>query len=81
MLRRRRNYEEINKKCELLESLGFEIEHEDSRVSFNGHLFDFSAIACDEASIMKTALKIMFEHGREQGKQEIREGFKALMES
>jgi hypothetical protein len=78
---RRRNYEEINKKCELLESLGFEIEHEDSRVSFNGHLFDFSAIACDEASILKTALNIMFEHGREQGKQEIREGFKALMGS
>lgn len=78
---RRRNYEEINKKCELLESLGFEIEHEDSRVSFNGHLFDFSAIACDEASILKTALNIMFEHGREKGKQEIREGFKALMGS
>jgi hypothetical protein len=78
---RRRSHEEINKKCELLESLGFEIEHQDSRVSFNGHLFDFSAIACDEASIMKTALNVMFEHGREQGKEEIREGFKALMQS
>jgi uncharacterized protein YprB with RNaseH-like and TPR domain len=78
---RRRNYEEINKKCELLESLGFEIEHEDSRVSFNGHSFDFSAIACDEASIMKTALKAMFEHGREHGKEEIREGFRKLMQS
>jgi len=76
----RRNHEAINKKCELLARLGFEIEHEDSRVSFNGQTFDFSAIACDEASIMKTALNIMFEHGREQGKQEIREGFKALME-
>lgn len=39
----RRNHEAINKKCELLERLGFEIEHEDSRVSFNGHTFDFSA--------------------------------------
>lgn len=77
---RRRSHEEINKKCELLESLGFEIEHQDSRVSFNGHLFDFSAIACDEASIMKTALTVMFEHGREQGKEEIREGFKSLMQ-
>lgn len=78
---RRRNHEEINKKCELLESLGFEIEHEDSRVSFDGHIFDFSAIACDEASIMKTALKAMFEHGREHGKEEIREGFRKLMQS
>lgn len=78
---RRRNYEEINKKCELLESLGFEIEHEDSRVSFDGHIFDFSAIACDEASIMKTALKAMFKHGREHGKEEIREGFRKLMQS
>jgi hypothetical protein len=76
----RRNYEEINKKCELLQNLGFEIEHQDSRVSFNGHLFDFSAIACDEASILKTALIVMFEHGREQGKEEIRDGMKKLLQ-
>lgn len=77
----RRSQEEINKKCLLLKSLGFEIEHQDSRVSFNGHLFDFSAVACEEASIMKTALNIMFEHGIEQGKEEIREGFRKLMQS
>lgn len=75
----RRNHEAINKKCELLERLGFEIEHEDSRVSFNGHTFDFSAVACDEASIMKTALQVMFEHGREQGRKEIQDGIKTLL--
>jgi len=76
----RRNHEAINKKCELLERLGFEIEHEDSRVSFNGHTFDFSAIACDEVSIMQTALLVMFEHGREQGRKEIQEGIKTLLQ-
>lgn len=76
----RRNHEAINKKCELLERLGFEIEHTDSRVSFNGHLFDFSAVACDEASILKTALLVMFEHGREQGRKEIQDGIKILLQ-
>lgn len=76
----RRNYEAINKKCELLERLGFEIEHEDSRVSFNGNTFDFSAIACDEASILQTALLVMFEHGREQGRKEIQDGIKTLLQ-
>lgn len=76
----RRSQEEINKKCELLQSLGFEIEHQDSQVRFNAHVFDFSAIACDKASIMKTAMNAMFENGREHGKKEIREGFKALMQ-
>lgn len=76
----RRNHEAINKKCELLERLGFEIEHMDSRVSFNGHLFDFSAVACDEASILKTSLLVMFEHGREQGRKEIQDGIKILLQ-
>lgn len=76
----RRNSEEINKKCELLQRLGFEIEHEDSQVSFNGNTFDFSAIACDEAAIVKTALQIAFEAGRERGKNEIREGIRDLLQ-
>jgi hypothetical protein len=76
----RRNYEAINKKCELLERLGFEIEHADSRVSFDGQTFDFSAIACDEASIMQTALRLMFQYGREQGRKEIQDGIKAVLE-
>lgn len=76
----RRNYEAINKKCELLERLGFAIEHEDSRVSFNGFTFDFSAVACDEASILQTALLFMFEHGRQEGRKEIQEGIKTLLD-
>jgi hypothetical protein len=38
------NRERINKRCELLESLGFTINHNDSDVSMNGKRFDFSAI-------------------------------------
>lgn len=75
----RRNYEAINQKCELLVKLGFEIEHEDSRVSFNGKTFDFSAVACDEASILQTALKVMYDYGVEDGKEEIRQGLKELI--
>lgn len=76
----RRNNEDINKKCELLQRLGFQIEHEDSQVSFNGHMFDFSAIACDERSIIQTALKAVFDSGREAGKDEIREGIRELLQ-
>lgn len=76
----RRNIEEINKKCELLQRLGFEIDHEDSQVTFNGHTFDFSAIACDESAIIKTALQVVFDAGRERGKNEIREGIRELLQ-
>lgn len=77
---RQRSVEYINKKCELLQSLGFEIEHVDSRVSFNGYIFDFSAVACDAKSIMFVALESMFEHGREQGQNTIKSAFKKLLD-
>ncbi len=75
----KRNQEAINEKCLLLQSLGFEIEHQDSHVSFNGYEFDFSAVACDAKSIMYTALEIMYQHGREQGQNAIKAEFKKLL--
>jgi hypothetical protein len=72
--------ERINQKCLLLEELGFTIEHQDSCVSFQGIEFDFSAVACDRASIVYTALNAMFAKGRAVGKAEIRQNFKELME-
>ena len=64
MLRRNQNIEELNKKCELLENLGFtinHINHRDSDVSFetintNFEQFDFSATAPDVQAIIYTAL-------------------------
>jgi len=68
-----KNVEELNKKCELLMSLGFEINHRDCDVSFetlnvdfNG--FDFSGTAPDVQSILYTALKHVYTLGIEQGK-------------
>lgn len=69
----------INEKCLLLEDLGFKIEHEDSRVSFQGVEFDFSATACDRASLVYTAMNAMFMKGRAVGKAIIQEGVKDLL--
>lgn len=74
-----RNIEIMNKKCQLLEELGFTVEHTDSRVYFEGLEFDFSSTACDSASIIYTAMTTMFQKGQAVGKALIREEFKKLM--
>ena len=71
--------ERINQKCLLLEELGFTIEHQDSRVSFQGIEFDFSAVACDRASIVYTALNAMFQKGQAVGRASIQESMKTLL--
>jgi hypothetical protein len=68
-----RNWEELNKKCELLEDIGFTINHQDCDVSFETankrfEGFDFSATASDVQSIMYTALCHVYKLGVEQGK-------------
>lgn len=74
MLRRNQNIEELNKKCELLEDLGFTINHRDSDVSFetiNTHFeeFDFSATAPDVQAIIYTALHHVYKLGVKQGRE------------
>lgn len=69
----------INKKCELLQELGFVIEHEDSCVTFGGIPFDFSATACDRASLVYTAMNAMFSKGRAVGKVLVQEGIKDIL--
>lgn len=71
--------ERLTQKCLLIESLGFTINHADSDVEFNGYPFDFSAVACDAPSIVYTALKKMFEHGKADGAIEIQEGIRKLL--
>lgn len=63
------NWDKLNSKCELLESMGFEILHMDSRVSFLDMEFDFSATAADIPSIMYTALRQMQMHGISEGEK------------
>lgn len=75
-MRRNQNIEELNKKCELLEELGFTINHRDSDVSFetiNTRLdeFDFSATAPDVQSIIYTALHHVYLLGVEAGEKRV----------
>lgn len=74
MLRRNQNIEELNKKCELLEDLGFTINHRDSDVSFETintrfEEFDFSATAPDVQAIIYTALHHVYKLGVKQGRE------------
>lgn len=71
--------EQMNKKCELLMSLGFEINHQDSSVGMLGVDFDFSATACTVEDILYTALKQMYSEGRKAGISTIRNQLKALI--
>lgn len=73
MLRRNQNIDELNKKCELLEELGFTLNHRDCDVSFETintrfEDFDFSATAPDVRSIIYTALHHVYKLGAAQGK-------------
>lgn len=80
----RKNTEEMNKKCELLMSLGFEIQHRDCDVSFDTHRvtfhgFDFSATAPDVQSILYTALVHAFNLGLEKGKVQVQDDIKQAL--
>jgi len=80
----RRNVEELNKKCELLISLGFEIQHRDCDVSFETHSidfkeFDFSATAPDVQSIIYTALLHVYNLGLVKGKEIVQHDIKAAL--
>lgn len=66
-------------KCQLLEEMGFTIEHEDSVVTFQGIIIDFSATACDRASLIYTAMNTMFYKGQAVGKASIQESMKTLL--
>lgn len=57
----------MNEKCELLESLGFEIKHETSRVGHGGFEFDFSATNMEAADIIKVALMVAYKKGIDNG--------------
>lgn len=72
-MRRNQNIEELNKKCNLLEELGFTINHRDCDVEFETintrfEDFDFSATAPDVNSIIYTALHHVYKLGVDQGK-------------
>lgn len=75
MLRRNnQNIQELNKKCELLEEMGFTINHRDPHVSFETintrfDEFDFSAVAPTIPAILYTALHHVYKLGVKQGRE------------
>lgn len=69
----------INKKCELLMELGFEIGHEDSDVGLSGIDFDFSGTAGDVKSIILTAINQAYAQGQKQGVKSMRASLKEFI--
>lgn len=79
MRRTEQQIKDLNEKCSLLMSLGFGVEHEDSQVSFNGVLMDFSRTPANVKDIIETALVSMFKDGVKEGKNRIRISLNQLL--
>jgi hypothetical protein len=79
-MRKVRSSKIINKRCELLEELGFTIEHEDSNVSLGEFVFDFSAIELTIANIIKMVADKAFKKGALSGRNDLKMEFKRLIE-
>ena len=82
MLFKKRSYEDMKRRCELLESMGFDIYHEDSDVRWvhtDGPMlkFDFSATA--EDSFMKHALSVMFHEAHNAGRESLKHELSQLL--
>lgn len=60
----------MQERCAYLESLGFEIFHEDSRVYRDGIEFDFSATMMDVDSILRVVIKYTYSLGKRDGKED-----------
>lgn len=79
MRRTDQQIKDLNEKCSLLMSLGFDVEHEDSQVSFNGVLMDFSRTPANVKDIIETALVSMFKDGVKEGKKRLQLSLKQLL--
>jgi len=78
-MRQIRKNDDINKRCEFLRSIGFEINHIDVSVSMGGIDFDFSAIRMDVESILRSAIEKAYSQGFKDGGNNIKNEFKSLM--
>lgn len=70
----KRNYKQINTRCEKLIEMGFTIAHEDSRVyhgAVPGVEFDFSGV--DEKHFIASALAIVGAHYYKSGRNSVKE--------
>lgn len=67
----------INKRCTILQSLGFSIQHEDSCVEMNGILFDFSAT--DETKFVEQAVKTAYQVGLNHGVEKTQASLRSII--
>ena len=68
----------LERRCRKLESYGFTILHDDSRVKINGgFIIDFSAIS--EDLFIAYALQKTFEAGRKSGKENLQDNLNTLL--
>jgi hypothetical protein len=74
-----RRMEKIKERCDFLEGLGFEINHEDSNVGIAGIDFDFSATALDNFSVISTAVKRAYVLGADDGKKKNQDELRKLL--
>ena len=79
MKSRNRDREEINENCEYLESLGFEILHEDSSVKLGDMEFDFSATRLDIQNILRVVMVKAYREGQTEGVLQNQQDMRLIM--
>lgn len=82
----KRTPEEINKRCDFLEDMGFEILHTDSRViipdfpnPFSPYEFDFSACEMKESAVIFHVVNVVYRNGFSAGTAAIQNDLKKLL--
>jgi aminoglycoside N3'-acetyltransferase len=81
-MRKVRNYEEINKRCELLMQYGFDVHHEDTSVylemsDYREIDFDFKRV--DIKDFVTYAVKRAYDEGKRVGRNEFADDFQKLL--
>lgn len=83
MLYKQRTQEQINKRCEKLESLGFICSNEDISVfhpDWDFLTFDFSAVNLeDNDCIMSHVIRTVYDHAYSVGKEIVRTDIKRAL--
>jgi hypothetical protein len=69
----------MNERCLLLESFGFLILHEDSRVCLGELEFDFSATELTHKNILNAVMKKSLWRGQVSGRNEVREDIQNVL--
>ncbi len=80
-MKRIRNPELINKRCELIQSMGLEIWHEDFSLGYNSFNLnlEFDLSGTSEEYFVRELIKQAYYQGLEQGKKEQQEAVRKIL--